>query len=75
MMPSVNSPNITRTSSGKLANKNFYLKVYLKKSTYAIGAGSRGAAAPPGDILAPPGRLLPPLRLVSWAIFGTKKRF
>jgi len=26
----------------------------------------------PVDILALPGRLLPPLRLVSWAIFGTK---
>jgi len=25
-----------------------------------IGAGSGGAAAPPGDILAPPGQLLPP---------------
>jgi len=24
-----------------------------------ISAGSRGATAPPGDILAPPGRLLP----------------
>jgi len=53
---------------------NFSPKIRL-----GIGAGSRGqgggAAAPPGDILGSPGRLLPPLRLVSWAIFGTKKRF
>jgi len=37
-----------------------------------IGAGSRGQLPPLGDILTPPGRLLPPRRLVSWAIFGKK---
>jgi len=35
--------------------------------------GKWGCSCPSGDILALPGRLLPPLRLVSWAIFGTKK--
>jgi len=43
-----------------------------------IGAGSgrvEGAAASPGNILPPLDDFPPPLRLVSWAIFGTKKRF
>jgi len=32
-----------------------------------IGAGSGGQLPPHRDILAPPGRLFPPLRLLSWA--------
>jgi len=40
-----------------------------------IGAGSRGAAAPLEIFWAPLGDFCPLLRLVSWTIFGTKKRF
>jgi len=54
---------------------NIYTNAYFVIGLHYIDAGSRGAAAPPGDILAHPGQLFPPLRLVSWAIFGTKKRF
>jgi len=39
---------------------------------YRRGEVGGSCLPPPGDILTPPGRLLPPLRLVSWAIFGTK---
>jgi len=40
------------------------------ETMFAIGARSRGAAAPPGDILAPPGRLLPPSDLYPGPFLG-----
>jgi len=68
--------NKTAASAAQIA-KCILLHAYSHVQLYlpAMGVGSGGAAAPPGDILAPPGRLLPSLRLVSWAILGNKKRF
>jgi len=40
------------------------------KSISAGSKGAGGAAAPLEIFWPPPGQLLPPLRLVSWAIFG-----
>jgi len=71
--------NTQKISSGSIQKKQ---KRYRYKTTLVelLNRFHRrgkwgGVASPSGDILASPGLLLPPLRLVSWAIVRTKKRF